>query len=102
MSFPEIDVNYFDGGKNITSGNKDGNHTLAELFGKFKTGYTTHAGAEDQVVTFPTPFADANYSISLGGETNTVPEWKSATQTANGFTITSAAAGRVYWTVIHD
>jgi len=102
MSFPEIQADHFDGHKNLTQGQKQGDGpTLAEFAGKFKAGFVTAGGAGDVAVAFPTAFADANYAVSLGPGSVSGGTVKDGTIAAGGFTIVAGGAGIIGWTAIY-
>lgn len=102
MAFPEIQADHFDGHRNLTQAQKNGDGpTAAELFGKFKAGTLTAAGAGDEVVAFTTAFPDANYAIALGPGSVSGGTVKDATKAAGGFTIVAGGAGVIDWTAIY-
>jgi hypothetical protein len=102
MAFPEIAANHFDGHKNLTQAQKEGDGpTAAELFGKFKAGTVTAAGAGDEVIAFTTAFADANYAVVLGPGSVSGGTVKDGTKAAGGFTIVAGGAGIIDWFAVY-
>lgn len=102
MSFPEIEVDHFDGHANLTQAQKRGDGpTLAEFAGKFKAGFVTAAGAGDEVVVFGTAFPDANYAVVIGPGSVSGGTVKDGTIAAGGFTITAGGAGIIGWIAVY-
>lgn len=82
---------------------------LADLHTRFKSGKiaagTFTGNPKTATVTFATPYADANYSISIIGADGRT--WTYESLTANGFTINAnanqALTGDVLWqTIKHE
>lgn len=100
-SFAVIEAGHFDGGANLTEGQRSNGLGLAQLFRKFKAGRHTFSGSGTESIAFGEAFDDENYSIAFGKSSTTVnPIY--ANKAADGFDITAAAAGTVDWIAIHD
>jgi hypothetical protein len=89
-----------------------GERPLAELLGsdlKIRAGRALTGDfsgtPKKAVVTFSTPFADNNYSVSLVGQSDS-RSWLAEDLTTDGFTINSQAnaaiVGSVLWTAEHN
>jgi hypothetical protein len=103
MAYNVPDADHFEGGANLTRGadQSAGDEKLADYLRKIRTGQTTHGGATTETLTFNEPFDDANYTVSVASDTAAaVPIW--ANKTASSVDITTAAAGVVDVTAIHD
>jgi len=78
--------------------------SLAMKSGSITGASFTGSPKRTSVVTFATAFADANYSVSVIGNTEDTRNWSIESITAGGFTINSGSGstlgGNVLWTAI--
>lgn len=109
MAFATPEADHFEGGKNLNQGHRaNGDKTLAELLGAYKSGRVVAAGAGDEAVAFAEAFDDTDYTIlvtfedTAGGGLPATAFVKDATKAAGGFTLTVSAAGTYHWIARHD
>jgi hypothetical protein len=104
-----VGLDHFEGGANLQRGTrkslstKRSGQTLAQMMRKMRTGRFTAGGAGDTVIAFDTPLDSDNVTVSITGDSTSVPVIKTGVAPdKDGFTITAAGAGPVHWMAFED